>query len=208
MFASLCACGEENKTEATDAPTVATMATEEVYIPTAFDFGKTYNTSYINRTLGIGLSLHEEWKLSTTAELAKRNGLDEALMVKDLPAAMGDKETACILSATGDEDSAVEIFVENISLTVGSDLTGEEYFEAKHDAIHEELEKIGAENVMMAPTSATIAHNAHDAIVIGYYIGEDPYLQYRIAFPEGDYMGIMVIKGEDDPILARIYSLN
>lgn len=208
MVLSLCACkGDEpasdNEYEYVPAET---EAPEPV---TDFDFGSVYGKSYSNETMGIGISLTEDFIVTTNSKLAEMNGMDEELMTTNLPEAMekAEKEQAYIFIAADNAGSYMNIIAENLNLTGKEFMLGDEYFDANKDKTQKEIEDMGGTNITFTDSKITIAGTTYTAQIINYNLDEYSESETRIAFPCGKYMAVMTIKGDTSLIINRTYGL-
>lgn len=206
MVLSLCACNEAENTAQTESTTQPTEA--EVLSPASeFDFGSVYGKSYSNTTMGIGISLPSEFVITSTEELAKISSIDEELMTTNLPKAMENTLRAYIFAATDNAGSYMNIIVENLRISNKAFIFGHEYFNIYSEEIKQEIEDMGGEDVTITPSKVTIAGTEHDVALINYTLSGDTCSETRIAFPSGNFIAIMTLKGDTSLILNRIYGL-
>lgn len=202
MVLSLTACGNEDTTT-----TTVPAASEEIVIPTEFEFGSAYGTSYSNPTMGIGISLPSEFVITSNAELAKLNSFDEELMTTNLPEAMENTLRAYIFVAMDDAGNYMNIIVENLKISGKTFITGLEYFENNTEDTKKDYEDMEAVDVTLTPSEVYIAGTRYDVELISYTLGGVSCTDTRIAFPAGNFMAVMTLKGDTSLILNRTYGL-
>ena len=203
MVLSLTACGKGEDTQTNTVPATTQAQTP----PPEFQFGATYGTSYNNETLGIGISLPSGFSVTSNAELATMNGFDETLMTENLPEAMADTKRAYIFVATDNAGTYLNIVVENLKLAGKTFITGEEYFNLYTDETIKEYEDMGAQDITLTPSKITIYGVEYNVEIISYTLDGAAESDTRIAFPAGNFMAVMTIKGDSEVILNRIYGL-
>lgn len=204
ILTSLCAC---SGTEDENTPETSPAETESPVILTEFDFGSTYGTSYNNTTMGIGISLPSEFTVTSTEELAKMNGFDEELMTTNLPKAMENTLRAYIFIAMDNSGNYMNIVAENLKIPEKAFVLGSEYFEFYTEETTTELEEMGAENITLTPSKVAIGGKEYDVQVVNYTLEGTDYNETKIAFPSGNFIAIMTLKGDTSLMLNRTYSL-
>ncbi len=211
LIASLAACSDEKTTEST-----ATDNTKATVIPSTPEntetnsplFGEYYGNSYNNTLLNIGISFPTDWILTTTAELAQMNGVDEQDLLRDFESHMKDAEVGYLLQATDPTGiSKVNLTLKNLALSGNSNITGTEYIELFKDTIKDELQDSGAANIILTPTSVQIGGRSYAVLTRSYMVDKMPFYQEQILFPLGNYMGILTLTGDTETILSRTYTL-
>lgn len=206
LILSLCACGE--KSEVTQPETENISLETEAQTPvTEFEFGTTYGLSYNNETMGIGISLPSEFTVTSEDQLAELNGLDRTLMTTDLPAAMENTKRAYLFVAMNNAGTYMNVVAENLKLSGKTFITGKEYFELNNAEAVKDLEDMGATEITSTPSNITISGTLYDVEVMSYYLDDIACSETKIAFPAGNFMGVMTIKGDVDTIINRIYGL-
>ncbi len=205
LILSLCACSEKTTQSETENIPLETEAQTPV---TEFEFGTTYGLSYNNETMGIGISLPSEFTVTSEDQLAELNGLDRTLMTTDLPAAMENTKRAYLFIAMDNAGTYMNIVAENLKISGDTFITGTEYFSLRADETKKELEDMGAEDITLTPSNVYIAGTDHAVEIANYTLGGMACSETRIAFPTGNFMAVMTLKGDVDTILNRIYSLS
>lgn len=208
MFTGLCACSEKETSKPADITSPAPIETEANTPVTEFDFGSVYDLSYSNTTMNIGISLPTGFVVTGSDKLAELNSLDETLMTTNLPEAMKDKAKAYIFVAMDNAGTYMNIVAENLKISGNTFITGTEYFSLRAEETKKELEDMGAEDITLTPSNVYIAGTDHAVEIANYTLGGMECSETRIAFPAGNFMAVMTLKGDVDTILNRIYSLS
>ncbi len=212
LVASLAACSTEKNTNPTDTAdnTKATVipSTPETSETNSPLFGEYYGNSYNNTILNIGISFPTDWILSTTAEVAELNKMDEQEMLTNFESHMKDAEVGYLLQASDPTGvSKVNLVLENLTLSDNSNITGAEYIELFKDTIKETLQDAGASNIILTPTSVQLGGRSYTVLTRSYMVDQMPFYQEQILFPLGNYMGILTLTGDTETILSRTYTL-
>ncbi len=210
MLASLCACA---KNTTTTTPTNTEPNTEEAtmspsYYVNNLVFGEHYDTSYSNESLKIGFSLPPEWSITNTTKLAEMNEMDEEEMIANFHQVMKDHETATMLYAESDDGaSSIEIIAQNLEATGHKTITADEYMEIFEEPYRESLEEEGATDIIVAPSTVYISNIKHTVRLVSYTMDDKKVYQEQVLFPFTDYMVLVIMTGDTETILNRIYSL-
>lgn len=209
MLAGLCAC-DNGVTSFEEAET-----REPVSIPapeikeSSIVFGDYYGNSYNNTSLNLGISLPNDWTISTVSELAELNGMDEDEMLSDFESLMEDTQVAYLMFAqdsTGANNA--NLIVENIKMSGNSGMSSDDYQQLSGDVTKSMLEEAGAENVAVNPTSISFGGERYTAQTIAYSIEGISIYQEQIIFPAGeDFMAVLTLTGDTETIISRIYPL-
>ncbi len=213
MIASLAACSN-NEPATTDntnntESTATTAYTPEVSESNSLLLGNCYGNSYNNTLMNIGISFPNDWILSTTAELAQMNNMEEQEMLTNFDSLMEESQVCYLLQAsdpTGENN--VNIVLDNLKLSDNANITGAEYIEITKETTKETLQQLGCANVMSNSTSVYIGGREYAVQRLSYMLEETPIYQEQIHFPLGNYMGILTLTGNTEDILSRIYPLN
>lgn len=211
FVASLASCSKDepaNNTSNTEN-TATTAFTPEILENNSLLFGNYYGNSYNNTLMNIGISFPNDWTLSTTAELAGLNNMDEQEMLTNFDALMEEAQICYLLQASDSTgENIVNIVLDNLKISDNVNITGAEYIERTKDLTKESLQQMGCANIMLNKTSVHIGGREYAVQRLSYMLEEVPIYQEQIHFPLGNYMAIITLTGNTQEILSRIYSLN